>query len=82
MTQDPATPEDTTSGPAAPEPAAEPTSEPTTAPSAALAELEGLEDLPVGAHVERFTQVHDALRARLDGAPGGDGGGPDAGPGR
>lgn len=29
--------------------------------------LAGLDDLPVGAHVARFTAVHDTLRARLDG---------------
>ncbi|GAB3099450.1 hypothetical protein [Isoptericola nanjingensis] len=33
-------------------------------------ELEGLDDLPLAEHVERFTAVHDGLRARLDGAPG------------
>ncbi|MFC8597092.1 hypothetical protein [Isoptericola sp. NPDC057191] len=35
----------------------------------ALAELEGLDDIPVGEHVERFARVHDFLRARLDGEP-------------
>lgn len=49
-----------------------------------LAGLEGLDDVPVGEHVERFTRAHDALRARLDGSPD-DGpaeGGTAAGPGR
>lgn len=36
----------------------------------AVDELDGLDDLPVAEHVARFTAVHDALRARLDGAPG------------
>jgi len=46
-------------------------------------ELEGLDDLPVAEHVGRFTAVHDALRARLDGAPdAGQDDGPDAGPRR
>ncbi|MEU2200242.1 hypothetical protein [Isoptericola sp. NPDC019482] len=43
--------------------------------SAGVGDLEGLDELPVAEHVERFTRVHDALRARLDG-------GPDAGPQR
>lgn len=53
-----------------------------------VGDLEGLDDLPVAEHVERFTRVHDALRARLDGTPEpdpGDGrhdGGPDTGPQR
>ena len=52
-----------------------------------VGELEGLDDLPVAEHVERFTAVHDALRARLDGAPDaapdiGQDDAPDAGPRR
>jgi len=63
-------------------PPADPTAEPST--GAGFGDLDGLDDLPVAEHVERFTRVHDALRARLDGAPddGGHDGGADAGPRR
>ncbi|SKC82410.1 hypothetical protein [Krasilnikoviella flava] len=85
MTEEHATPGATTGPVTVPGPRAG--DAPVTAMSAAtsgdLDGLEGLDDLPVGEHVERFTQVHDALRARLDGAPeGAHGDGPDAGPGR
>ena len=75
MTQDSATP-----GAAGPgdSPAADPT--PDAAP--ALDRLDGLDDLPVGEHVERFTHVHDVLRARLDGREEQGDTGPDAGPAR
>ena len=52
---------------------------PDTGPDTAVGELEGLDDLPVAEHVQRFTAVHDALRARLD---DGQDDAPDAGPRR
>jgi hypothetical protein len=89
MTEDHAT-SGATTGPApgpAKHPGRRPGDEPGTtaaqAPTGDLDGIEGLDDLPVGEHVERFTRVHDALRARLDGAPdGGQDDAPDAGPGR
>ncbi|ACZ30370.1 hypothetical protein Xcel_1339 [Xylanimonas cellulosilytica DSM 15894] len=37
----------------------------------ALSGLDDLDELPVAEHVARFEAVHDALRARLAGEPGG-----------
>ncbi|MFD6137130.1 hypothetical protein [Isoptericola sp. NPDC060257] len=92
MTQDQSTPGASADDPAADAPAvARPTPRPPggpgTGPVSGADELEGLDDLPLAEHVERFTAVHDVLRARLDGAPGtGPDGvqdeGPDAGPRR
>jgi len=78
MTQDQATP-----GATPPEPGADEARTPDGAADP-LAGLEGLDDVPVGEHVERFTRVHDALRARLDGSPddGSAEGRTAAGPGR
>ncbi|MFF2453637.1 hypothetical protein [Isoptericola sp. NPDC058082] len=81
---------DRATAPAAEAPAAaRPTPRPPRAPGAdtgprtGVDELEGLDDLPVAEHVERFAAVHDALRARLDGAPdAGQDDGPAAGPRR
>jgi len=58
---------------------------PATAGTGPLAGLDGLDRLPVSEHVERFAQVHDVLRARLDGEPEPgerDGGTPRPGPAR
>lgn len=84
MTQDSATPGAATPGdtPAAdPDTAAVLTPDEAPAPGA-LDGLDGLDDLPVGEHVERFTHVHDVLRARLDGREEQGATGPDAGPAR
>ncbi|MCK9793865.1 hypothetical protein M1843_08920 [Isoptericola sp. 4D.3] len=31
--------------------------------------LDGLDEIPVSEHVERFSRIHEVLRARLDGEP-------------
>ncbi|MFE7405717.1 hypothetical protein [Isoptericola sp. NPDC057559] len=76
MTQDPVTPGGAVPGP--PRGAGQPVGDgarttdvaATTAGGAGpLAGLDGLDEVPVGEHVERFARVHDALRARLDGEP-------------
>ncbi|MFI2102696.1 hypothetical protein ACH436_05350 [Isoptericola sp. NPDC019693] len=71
MTQDPPTHDGSTAGTShrdasdqAPRPV--PTAPRDPGSGAGIDDLDGLDDLPVAEHVERFTRVHDALRARLD----------------